>query len=113
MADFPTEFDNKQTQVTNGVEKVIAAKVAGEFHDLYGLVLANTSSTNCNVTVKDSLAGTTRFVFAVPANDTRGFMLPKDSAHKQANINTDWTVTLSQTITAMEVTAMWRIRKNP
>lgn len=109
--DFPTEISSQQTKITDGVEKIIASKVSGEFHDLYGLTLTNTSATNCNVTIKDSLTGATRFVFAVPANDTRGFMLPKESAHKQANINTDWTATISQTINAIEVTAMWRIRK--
>lgn len=61
--------------------------------DIYGLIVANKSATPAQVTIKDDTGGTTRAVLYVPAGDTRGFMLPVDSAVPQAAANKNWTAT--------------------
>jgi len=88
-------------------ETTIVAAVASTFVDIYGLILANTGSTACAVTLKDATAGTTRAKIYVPAGDTRGFMADAGSAMQQAVVNNNWTATCSASTAAMEVTAMW------
>lgn len=97
-----------QTQISNSTsETTIVAAVASTFMDVYGLVFANTGATTTKVTVKDSTAGTTRMIFEVPTLETRGFMVPVDSAVPQATVNNNWTATCASATTAMEVTAFW------
>jgi len=87
---------------------ITPASSGGLFLDLYGLVLANQSSVNTQtVTIKDSSGGTTRSIFQVPANDTRGFMLPVDAAIPQAASSQAWTATLSNSSGALQVTAIY------
>lgn len=88
-------------------ETTIIAAVASTFMDLYGLILANTGATTTKVTIKDATAGTTRAVIEVPTLETRGFMLPVDSAIPQATVNNNWTATCASSTTALEVTALW------
>jgi hypothetical protein len=75
--------------------------------DLYGLIIANTSATICDVTIKDDTAGTTRFKLTIPADDTRGFIVPKESAHQQAVANKPWTATCSASVASIEITALF------
>lgn len=99
---------NQQTTITSSTaETTIVTAIASTFNDLYGLVIANTSATACNVTIKDNTAGTTRFVFAVPAGDTRGFMLPESAAHKQGTVNNTWTATCSASVASISITALY------
>lgn len=99
--------DQQKTTITSSTsETTIVTAVASVFMDLYGLVITNTSATACNVTIKDATAGTTRYVFAVPAGETRGFMLPSSDAHKQAVVNNNWTATCSASVASIEVTAL-------
>jgi hypothetical protein len=96
------------TSITLATENtILTTGGAGVFQDLYGLVLTNSSATPVTVAIKDSTGGTTRFTFAVPAGDTRGFMLPVDSAVKQAVANNNWTATVSSAISTMLVTALY------
>jgi hypothetical protein len=88
-------------------ETTIVTAVASTFLDLYGLVLTNTSASATKVTIKDSTSGTTRAVYEVPAGDTRGFMLPVDSALPQAAVNTAWTATCGTSVAALEVAAYY------
>lgn len=98
----------QQTTITSSTsETTIVTAAASTFHDLYGLILTNTSATACNVTIKDATAGTTRAVIAVPAGDTRGFMLPVDAAIPQATVNNNWTATCSASVASIQVTAMY------
>lgn len=98
----------QQTTITSSVaETTIVTAVSGVFCDLYGLVLTNTSSTATRVTVKDATGGTTRFVFQVPALETRGFMLPESAAHNQASANNNWTATCGTSVASLEVTALF------
>lgn len=98
----------QQTTITSSTsETTIVTAAASTFHDLYGLILTNTSATACNVTIKDATAGTTRAVIAVPAGDTRGFMLPVDAAIPQATVNNNWTATCSASVASIQVTALY------
>lgn len=97
-----------QTQISNSTsETTIVAAIASTFCDLYGLILANTGATTTKVTIKDATSGTTRAIIEVPTLETRGFMLPVDSAIPQATVNNNWTATCASATTAMEVTALW------
>lgn len=88
---------------------IVTAGGAGVFNDVYGLILTNTSGSACNVTIKDSTGGTTVTVIAVPAGETRGFMLPRGSAVPQTTSQKNWTATCSASITSMVVTALYSI----
>ncbi len=100
---------HQQTQLSNTTSEttVVTAGGAGVFHDLYGLILANTGSTATTVSVRDATAGTVRAVIEVPAGDTRGFMLPVDSGFKQTTANNNWTAQCDAATTALEVTALY------
>lgn len=98
----------QSTTITSSTaETTIVTAVASTFLDLYGLVITNTSATVTKVTIKDSTAGTTRAVFEVPATDTRGFMLPVDSALPQATVNTAWTATCGTSVASVEIAAYY------
>jgi hypothetical protein len=98
----------QQTQISSSTaETTIVTQVASTFLDLYGLSIANTSATATKVTIKDSTSGTTRAVVQVPAGETRGFMLPVDSAIPQATVNTNWTATCGTSVAAIEITALY------
>ncbi len=98
---------NQQTTITSSTaETTIVTADATYKLDLYGLVLANSSTTGTKVTIKDSTAGTTRFVFYVPGSETRGIALPVDSAHKQNAANNNWTATCGTSVASLDVTAL-------
>lgn len=104
-------LSNQQTTITSSTaETTIVTADATYKLDLYGLILTNTSATATKVTIKDSTTGTTRMVFQVPATDTRGFMLPADSGHKQATVNNNWTATCGTSVASIEITALFNKR---
>lgn len=96
------------TTITSSVSEttVLTSGAAGVFHDVYGLIVANSSATACNVTFKDATAGTTRFNVYVPAGDTRGFMLPESAAHNQNSAANNWTATCSASVASIHITMM-------
>jgi len=97
---------NQVTTITaSTAETTIVTAVASTFLDLYGLIVTNTSATAVTVAIKDATAGTTRLNIAVPAGDTRGFMLPIDAAIKQSAVNNNWTAT-TQSVTSVIITAL-------
>lgn len=99
---------NQQTTITASTsETTIITADATNFLDVYGLTIANTSTTYTTVTIKDATAGTTRFVFAVPAQQTVGFMLPESAAHKQATANNNWTATCGTSVSSINITALF------
>lgn len=99
----------QNTTITSSVSEttIVTAGGASVFCDLYGLVITNTSATECEVTIKDATAGTTRLAFKVPANDTRGFMLPVDSAVPQASANNNWTATCGASVASIKISALY------
>lgn len=99
---------NQQTTITSSTaETTIVTADATYKLDLYGLVLANSSATGTKATLKDSTGGTTRIVFWVPANDTRGFMLPASDGHKQNAANNNWTLTCGTSIASLDISALF------
>lgn len=98
--------NNHVTITSSTSETTILSAVAATYLDLYGLIITNTSATACNVTIKDDTGGTTRFVFAVGAGDTKGFVIPKESAHNQAVLNKSWTATCSASVASIDITAL-------
>lgn len=99
---------NQKTTITSSTsETTIITAVASTFCDLYGLTIANTSATACNVTIKDATAGTTRFILAIPAGETRGFMLDPGGAVPQSAVNNNWTATCSASVASIEITALY------
>lgn len=98
---------NQVTTITaSTAETTIVTAVASFNLDLYGLIVTNTSATAVNVAIKDATAGTTRANIAVPANETRGFMLPASDGIKQATANNNWTATVSASVTSVIITAL-------
>lgn len=97
----------KTTITTSVAETTIVTAVASTFLDLYGLILANTSATIVTVTIRDTTGGSAIAIIEVPANDTRGFMLPVDTAIPQTTANTNWTAQGDASITSLEVTAFY------
>lgn len=97
---------NQITTITASTsETTIVTAVASTFLDMYGIIVTNTSATAVTVAIKDVTAGTTRFNIAVPAGDTRGFMLPESAAIKQSASNNNWTAT-TQSVTSVIITAL-------
>lgn len=86
---------------------IITAGGAGVFCDPYSILLANTSATQCNVTIKEATAGSSTHIICVPPGETRGFTLPVDSAIKQTTANNNWTATCSASVAAMNITALY------
>lgn len=97
----------KTTITTSTGETTIVSAVASTYLDLYGLILANTSATIVTVTIRDTTGGSAIAIIEVPANDTRGFMLPVDSAIPQTTVNTNWTAQGDASITSLEITALY------
>lgn len=94
------------TTITSSTsETTVLTAVASTFLDVYGLVVTNTSATAVNVAFKDATAGTTRINIAVPAGDTRGFMLPESGAWNQSAVNNNWTATVSASVASVIISA--------
>lgn len=88
-------------------ETTIVTAVASTFNDLYGLIIANSSATATEVTIKDATGGTTRATIAVPANASAGFMLDPGGAIPQATVNNNWTATAADSVTSLFITALY------
>lgn len=98
---FQVSLSNTTTETT------ILAATASTFHDIYGLILANTGATTTKVSIRDDTAGTVRAIIEVPTLETRGFMLPVDSAVPQTAVNKNWTAQCASATTALEVTGFY------
>lgn len=97
---------NQVTTITTSTsETTVLSAVASTFLDVYGVIVTNTSATNATVAFKDSTTGTTQFNVAVPAGDTRGFMLPESGGIKQGTVNNNWTAT-TQSVTSIIITML-------
>lgn len=99
----------QQTTITTTASTIIVTSVASTFLDVYGLVITNSSGTASTITIKEGAGGTggtQRIVIAVPANDTRGFMLPESAAVPQSVVTRDWLATISPAVANIEITAL-------
>ena len=99
---------HQATTITSSTtETTIVTAAASTFHDLYGLILSNTSATAIEVEIRDITAGGTPFTIYVPAGDTRGFMLDPGAAIKQGTVNSAWTAKCSASVASLKVTAFF------
>lgn len=99
---------NVQVQLSaTTAETTILAATASTFHDVYGLILANTGASTTKVSIRDDTAGTVRMIIEVPTLETRGFMLPVDSAIAQTAVNKNWTAQCGTSTTALEITLLY------
>lgn len=95
------------TTITSSTsETTILTAVASTFLDVYGITVSNSSATACKVTIKDATAGTTRYIWNIPAGDLRGFTLPMDGAHPQAATNNNWTLTCGTSVASIDVSVL-------
>jgi len=98
----------QKTSITTTTETtVVTAGGAGVFNDVYAVVVTNKSATTVFVDFKDSTGGTTQLTLSAPANDTRGFTVPVDSAIPQTTAANNWTATLSAPVTSIEITVLY------
>lgn len=109
IAGAPRLLKGRQvTTITSSTaETTILTSVASTFLDIYGLILTNTSATVTKVSVRDATAGGTITVLEVPPTDTRGFMLPLDSAIPQAAVTNNWTAQCGTSVASLEVTVLY------
>lgn len=112
FADSPEAYryirGQQQTTITSSTgETTIVTADPANYLDLYGLTIANKSATAASVTIKDATSGTTRFIVHVPAGDTRGFMLPYESAANQSAPGNNWTATSSASVDSLYITALF------
>lgn len=99
---------SQRTTITSSTaETTIVTSIAATFNDLYGLVLTNTSATVTQVDIRNTTGGTIICSFEVPANDTRGFMLPCDSGLSQTSGATNWTAQCGTSVASLIVTALY------
>lgn len=108
-AGAPRALKGRQvtTLTSSTAETTIITSIASTFLDLYGLILTNTSAAVTKVSIRDATAGGTISVFEVPPTDTRGFMLPLDSAIPQAAVTNNWTAQCGTSVASLEVTALY------
>lgn len=109
---FPGRKGDLHKTIFKAEETVIIPGYIDEFGnrisaDPYGMIITNTSASNCNVTIRDAISGNIRDVFAIPPNDVRGFMIHPDGARKQTLGNNAWTATLSAGVSNIEITSLF------
>ena len=96
---------SQYTSLSDTTTTAIVTADASNMNDLYGLVLANEGADVVEVLIEDVGADTIKFV--IPADDTRGFMLPADSGYKQAAVNTAWNATKATGTGPVRVSALF------
>ncbi len=97
----------QHTTITSSTsETTVLTAAAATFHDVYGVIVTNSSGTDTEVTFKDATTGTTRFVISAPGNDSRGFMLNESAAHNQSAVNNNWTATCADSVASIDITVM-------
>lgn len=104
---------SKQTTISTITETDIAvASTLGFAHDLYLLILTNTSASTVIVDLYDggSTTGTKKFTFTVGAASTGGFSLEIDAAIKASKANTAWTAVCRSAVSSLEVTTAYTRR---
>jgi hypothetical protein len=96
------------TTITGTTETtIVTAGATGVLRDVFLLLVSNTSATATNVTIRDATAGTTVFVFAVPAGQTVGYSMAACDAVKQTTAANNWTAQLSTGVTSIVITAAY------
>jgi hypothetical protein len=87
-------------------ETVFLSAVAGVFNDLTAIWVSNGSATTVRVDLRDSIAGTVRASFWIPANFLGQLALPQ-SVLKQSTANTSWTLQLATAVADCRFVGFW------
>lgn len=95
----------QQTNLANQTETTIVTAAASTFHDIVGFTIHNGGSALNQVTIRDSTAGTTRFVFQLAA-DGGGTVFTPCVPIPQATVNNNWTAQASVT-GDVDITALY------
>jgi hypothetical protein len=95
------------TITSSTAETTIVSAIASTFNDLYGLVLANTSVTATEVTIRDTTGGNSALRFMVPIGGTIVFTIPVDSAIPQTTVNTNWTAQCTTSVDSLKITSLY------
>lgn len=97
---------HQHTQIaSSSAETTIGTAVASTFLDLVSLVITNQTATAVNCTIKDSTAGTTRMIIALPASG--GAVMNFPVPVPQATVNNNWTCTLSSAAVTVNIFAQF------
>lgn len=80
---------------------LLAAGAAGVFHDVYMLMLTNTSVTATEVVIRDVTAGGIARSFWVPAQSTVGISLTKPL--RQATAANNWTAQCTTSVSSVKI----------
>lgn len=92
------------TITSSTAETTVIGAVGSESHDLYQIILTNTSTTGTKVSVRDALAGTVREVLYVPALSTVGWSLDLTAAVPQTAQNAVWSLQCGTSVASIEYT---------
>ena len=84
---------------------VIVPGASGASNDVYGIILANSTDDFTQIIIKDGQA--TRFVFSLPARETRGFTVFPLGAHKQTTAGESWTASGDRSGADVDITTFW------
>lgn len=84
---------SQRAVMTDTTETTIVTAAASVFHDLRGLILANGSTTDVEVDIRDDTGGTVIMTFAVKAGTTGGAMFVQSTPQTATNKN--WTAKCS------------------
>lgn len=81
--------------LTNGTETTLITAVASVYHDIRTIIVANGSTTDVNISIRDDTAGTVIMTFSVKAGTTSGASFVQSVPQTAQNKN--WTAQASAT----------------
>ena len=98
---------HQYTQIVNSTSETIFLSAAGAnvFADITALIINTQSNIDTTCTIKDSTAGTTRLVYTLhnAGNNAGGLVVTFPTPVKQATANNNWTITLSNNTSTVDV----------
>lgn len=94
----------QKTTLTTTASTIVLASASALFLDIYGFICTNTSAVATVVRLRDNT--TEKAAIAVPAGETRGFMLPESGGLPQAAVTVNWTALLDTAATSVEITVL-------
>ena len=112
--DYTTEMTRAnnvggaQTTLTTTTETTVIPAVSGQYNDLQGLVIANSSATAVRVDFRAATAGTIKLSVYVPAGATQNVFLPVPI--QQTTSNSNWTAQLSAAVSSVYITPVGIMR---
>jgi hypothetical protein len=98
-----TEVQDLTTLTDDTETEILAAGASGVFRHLQSIIISNTTETPVEVLIRDSLGGTVRLSFFVPAQDTRGAVFQYTKPFRQITAANAWTAELSTSINGVKI----------